>query len=574
MQNGTKQDLQALMLRLLAPLKPHYSESGARLTLGNTGATYDTAAIELEGFSRPLWALAPYWLGGGKNAEDFAETYRRGLASGTNPDHPDYWGSPTDCDQRFVEMAAIACAILETPERVWQPLTAAEQQNLAAWLNTINQHELPACNWLFFMVLVNLALRSVGMPCDMARADKALDEIDGWYLGDGWYSDGAANVKPQKDYYIPWAIAYYGALYSKFAAAHDPLRSAAFRQRSVALGQQLAYWFDQNGAALPFGRSLSYRFGQCAFYAACLFADIEPLPVPVMKGIILRNLDWWLEQPIFDRDGVLTIGYCYPQMYMAERYNAPGSPYWGLKSFLVLALPDDHPFWTAEAAPLPTGQMQALKPLPCADMLVQRLPDGQVNAYVPGIVEQNDHGQFAEKYAKFVYSTRFGFSASRSQMTLSQAAPDSMLAFVFGGQVFVRRHSQDFTLFADRIISRWQPLPGVSVITEIVPCEGGHLRRHTIQNDSGTPCEAYDCGFALPKFAAGFAKTQEPHLASAQNETAFCSIAGSGKGVVIEADPNTNLYSPNTVIPALYSAIPIGETTLETTVLARSVQPE
>ena len=43
---------------------------------------------------------------------------------------------------------------------------------------------------------------------------------------------------------------------------------------------------------------------------------------------------------MFDRDGILTIGYCYPQMYMAERYNAPGSPYWGMKSFLLLALPD------------------------------------------------------------------------------------------------------------------------------------------------------------------------------------------------------------------------------------------
>lgn len=39
---------------------------------------------------------------------------------------------------------------------------------------------------------------------------------------------------------------------------------------------------------------------------------------------------------MFDRDGILTIGYCYPQMYMAERYNAPGSPYWGMKSFCCL----------------------------------------------------------------------------------------------------------------------------------------------------------------------------------------------------------------------------------------------
>ena len=103
---------------------------------------------------------------------------------------------------------------------------------------------------------------------------------------------------------------------------------------------------------------------------------MEPLPLPVMKGIIVRNLAWWLARPIFDRDGVLTIGYGYPQMYMAEQYNAPGSPYWGLKVFLLLALPDDHPFWACEAAPLPEELTRPdVIPQPSADLLLQRLPD-------------------------------------------------------------------------------------------------------------------------------------------------------------------------------------------------------
>ena len=37
------------------------------------------------------------------------------------------------------------------------------------------------------------------------------------------------------------------------------------------------------------------------------------------------NFNWRLGQKMFDRDGILTIGYCYPQMYMAERYNASGT---------------------------------------------------------------------------------------------------------------------------------------------------------------------------------------------------------------------------------------------------------
>ncbi|SQB37568.1 Uncharacterized protein conserved in bacteria [Citrobacter koseri] len=38
---------------------------------------------------------------------------------------------------------------------------------------------------------------------------------------------------------------------------------------------------------------------------------------------------------------------------MCEDYNSPGSPYWALKVFLILALPDDHAFWQAEELPLP-----------------------------------------------------------------------------------------------------------------------------------------------------------------------------------------------------------------------------
>ena len=564
---NSKRDFQALMFRLLDPLKPYYSKSGARLHLGDTGVTYDSAAIEMEAFSRPLWALVPYWLGGGDKAGDFAAIYQKGLAAGTDPENPAYWGDPKDHDQRFVEMAALACAILETPETLWEPLPDTAKKNLAAWLDTINHHALPGCNWLFFMVLVNLALHSVGMPCDMDNAARALDEFDTWYVGDGWYSDGPAESKPQKDYYVPWAIAYYSVLYSRFAADSDPVRAARLAERGLAFGRQFAYWFDENGAALPYGRSLTSRFGQCAFYSVCLFAGLEPLPIPVMKGIIVRNMEWWLGQKIFDRDGVLTIGYCYPQMYMAERYNAPGSPYWGLKSFILLALPDDHPFWTAEAAPLPVDAMAPLKYMPSADMLMQRLPDGQLNAYVAGVVEKVGHGQFPEKYSKFVYNTRFGFSASRSQMELCQAAPDSTLAFMVGGYVMVRRYSEEYTVTPDRIVAQWSPFPGITVTSETVPCAGGHTRRHTIE--SSIACTAYDCGFAVPKFAPGFAEHTGGSTATAENDALACTVSGSGTGVTIKADPNTNLYDPNTVIPAMRSEIPVGTTILETKIVSR-----
>ena len=563
MELNTRKDFEALMHKILQPLLPLYSPGGALLQLGDTGVTYPRRTIGMEGFSRPLWALAPYWLGGGQPGP-FAEVYRRGLAAGADPDGPEYWGSPGDYDQLFVEMAAIGCAILEVPAVVWEPLAENEKQNLARWLNTINTHELPHCNWLFFRVLVDLALDSVGMPCDLPQMERDLDEIDSWYVGDGWYTDGTPSIKPQRDYYIPWALQYYGALYSVFAAKRAPARAERFRRRALEFGRQFAFWFDENGAALPYGRSLGYRFGQCAFYSACVFAGLEPLPLPVMKGIIVRNLQWWMEKPIFDRDGVLTIGYTYPQLYMSERYNAPGSPYWGMKSFVVLALPADHPFWSAEAAPLP--RMPELYAMQSADLLFQRLPDGQVNAYAPAEVEQNEHGQFAEKYAKFVYNTRFGFSASRSYVQLEQAAPDSMLAFVIDGYTFVRRHSERFQLLGDRLLSQWSPFAGITVTTELIPQGRGHIRRHTVQ--SNVACTAYDCGFAVPKFCDGFAAAAEGASAEACNAAQRCVVAGQGggTGVIVDAWPNTSLYAANTVIPAVRYDIPAGACELTTRV--------
>lgn len=565
MELHTKSDFTALAHCFLDPLLPLYSAGGARLHLGDTGVTYPVRTIEMEAFSRPLWALGPLWAGGGK-ADDFLKIYRRGLANGTDPQSPEYWGDPGDYDQLFVEMAALACAILETPENIWQPLTDAQKNNLARWLDTINHHDLPGCNWLLFRVLVNLALDSVGMPCDMSRAAADMAEVDKWYVADGWYSDGPADIKPQKDYYNPWAIQYYTVLYSVFAAKRDPARAVLYRNRATQFGRQFAHWFDANGAALPFGRSLTYRIGQSAFYSACIWAGLEPLPLPVMKGIIVRNLEWWLARPIFDRDGVLTIGYGYPQMYMAEQYNAPGSPYWGLKVFLLLALPEDHPFWTAEAAPLP--QELAAPGITCqssADLLLQRLPDGQLNAYSPANYEKGDHGQFTEKYGKFVYNTRFGFSASRSYVQLEQTAPDSMLAFVIDGWTFVRRHSDKFVLTRDRLLSVWRPFPGIKVTTELLPTAWGHTRTHTVE--STIACTAYDCGFAVPKFAAGFAVRTEGAAAEAENAACRCRVKGTaGEGVVINAAPNTNVEDPNTVIPAVKYAVPVGTTVFNTTV--------
>ena len=76
-----QKDFQELLLSIVEPLKPYYSEEKARLVLGVTATNYDRKAETMEAFSRPLWGLVPFWAGGGTEA-GFEEIYR--LAGGRN----------------------------------------------------------------------------------------------------------------------------------------------------------------------------------------------------------------------------------------------------------------------------------------------------------------------------------------------------------------------------------------------------------------------------------------------------------------------------------------------------------
>ena len=548
----TKQDFTAWMKRRLDPIRGLYSPGRARLLLGDMGATYPPATIGMEAFSRPLWALVPFWAGGGSDPE-FEAIYRDGLVHGTDPADPEYWGVSGDYDQRFVEMAAIACGLLFAPDKLWEPLTQAQRENLAAWLGQINRRTLPACNWLFFLVLVNAALHKRGMPHDAARTEECLAQLESFYLGGGWYRDGSSD---QKDYYISFAFHYYGLLYAAAMEGEEPARCALYRERAGLFARDFIYWFAEDGSALPYGRSLAYRFGQAAFWSAYVFAGLTGFSHGVVKGLLSRHLAWWDEQKMTDRDGVLTIGYAYPNLIMAERYNAPGSPYWGMKTLLLLALPDSHPFWQADPEPLPP--LESLHAIEKADLLIRR-KNGDVTAYAAGVCERYGHGHVPEKYAKFAYSTRYGFSCARSQLVLHENCPDSMLAFVpdGGDAVFVRLSSKSWRVTGTSVEAEWSPFPGIEVKTVLEPTETGCRRTHTVR--TAVACTAYDCGFSVRKFVPGFHAEAGDGFAIAANNDQSCTVRGEGEGCLVGADPNTNVLYPNAEIPAVKLRFAAGE---------------
>lgn len=559
----SKADFQALLHRILEPLKPYYSQSGALLDLGKTSAHYPDRVAMLEAFARPLWGLVPLWKDGVTDTF-FTDLYKRGLSAGTNPEHTDYWDAAGEVNQRYVEMAAISLGLILTPEILWEPLSDAEKSNLSEWLgkiNTINTRSYPDCNWWFFLILTNTVLSQLGLPYREDLVAYAFERIEAFYLGDGWYQDGMTN---RKDYYVSFAIHFYSLIYS-VVSQEDAERCRMFRERAECFAADFIYWFDDRGRAVPYGRSLTYRFSQAAFWSAYVYAGLNSIPLGVVKGILSRHMKEWMSNPIFDRDGILTIGYSYPNLNMAESYNAPGSPYWATKTFLILALPDKHPFWQAEAEPMP--QLDGLKHFPKADMMIQHFKNHTV-MYPSSVFRNDDFGHMPEKYGKFAYSSEFGFSVAVSGGNLDLAAPDSMLAFKSDRYIFARRNAESSSIENNEIHSRWSPIAGVTVETVLIPAEKGHIRRHTVTN-SWRECEAYDCGFAVhaPSPVGYKAMTKDGH-AFVSCKGAMCEVSSdTGTGYVIIAAPNTNLIHQKTAIPSIRYQIPLGTTVLQTEVI-------
>ncbi|MET3899818.1 hypothetical protein ABIB57_003780 [Devosia sp. UYZn731] len=560
----TRADVETGLNDLFAPLLPYFSAGGARVRLDAAAAHFDRAAADLEGFARPLWGLTPLAAGGG--TFEHWDLYRRGLANGTDPEHPEYWGTVKSTDQRMVELAAIGFTLRMVPHLVWEPLPQKAKDNLAAYLKHARQFDYADNNWKFFRILVDLGLEECGVEFDRSLTDKYLEELDGFYLGEGWYCDGIVR---RIDHYIPFAMHFYGLIYATLARG-DEERVARYKERAALFAKDLTSWFDEDGGVLAFGRSLTYRFACGGFWGALAFADVEALPWGEIKGHFMRHLRWWAKQPIANRDGILSIGYGYPNLFMSENYNSAGSPYWALKAFLPLALAADHPFWTAEETPA----VKRIEPLPLKHpgMVMMQTP-GNVVALSSG--QQNYQMRFgAEKYAKFVYSSRYGFSVESDERGYENAAFDGIIGFSDDGRHYRVRESNEVAQIAgDTLFARWKPWADVSVETWLLPANPWHIRVHRII----TPrvLKASEGGFAIGRADLN-SDTYEDGTgrALARSKTDVSTIldlAGKRAGRAHKAFPNTNLIVAKTIVPQLRGDIPVGTTVLVTAAMALPV---
>jgi len=571
-QMRTRADFQRALLTLCEPFADAERLDRQLARVAQPGARYEPRVARLELLSRLLWGLAPLAAGGG--AYRGWQPIRDAITAGTDPEHPDYWGPPSDYDQRIVEAAALGFGLALCPGELWEPLDGKHRTHLITWLRQAAHSRAHDNNWLLFATVIGLGLAGVGEPLDQEVTEAAFERVDTFYRGEGWYTDGGPDRA--LDHYGPWALHYYGLINARLDA-RDAIRAASARERARAFAPHYLSWFAADGAGLAFGRSMTYRFAQAAFFGAMAFAD-EPGPAGwgVLRGAWARQLRWWARQPILNGDGTLSIGYAYPNLQMSETYNSPASPYWALKAFLPLALPETHPFWTHPEEPAPRAA--AAQAYPQAGMIIRHDRAGHTTALAaaPG-APWSRHRHVQAKYAKFAYSTAFGFAVPTAPVGLESAAIDSMLAFSEEGRYWrtrlesIRWSVEDHAGEGRPLVTAvWSPWPDVEVETMLWFVGDWQIREHRIT--TARRLRTAEGAFCVPLDEdADTRRTDTAALAVAKDRASgIRDLTGGRHPAVLRPDPNSHLLWPRTLLPALQGELAPGEHQLITAVYSDS----
>ncbi|GAA2455402.1 DUF2264 domain-containing protein [Streptomyces glaucus] len=396
----------------------------------------------LEGYARTFLAAAFRVAGaGGADPHGLLDRYARGLASGTRSpgrDDTESWPLILDHDvqgQPMVESASVALGLRLTAPWLWDHLDAGVKDRAEAWLRGALRHTPAPNNWYLFPYTVAGFLESVGRgDAETAAARRrALELLEGWYRGEGWYADGDGRAF---DHYNGWALHLYPVLDAHLAGDAEALERYGARLRAHLAGFGLLFGAD--GAPLHFGRSLTYRFAASAAVSLGALTGHTPLTPGASRRLASGSLRYFTERGALTDDGLLSLGWHGPHEATLQPYSGPASPYWASKAFVSLLAPAGHPLWTATEEPAPVEEEDRTLALPVPGLLVQATrEDGIVRLHNHGSDHVRPHeGESAAEddphYGRQAYSTRTGPTAARN-------VADNHLSVEVAGRHSVRR---------------------------------------------------------------------------------------------------------------------------------------
>ncbi len=470
---------------------------------------------KLEGLCRTLFLAAPLLKEEPElviNHIKVADYYRHHILKLVDPASPTYikpqakGGGP---NQILVEFGALAVSMFYIPELLFDPLTKAQQDALAATMISYGDGRTVPSNWKFFNIFVLSFFKAHGYDVNEKLLVEYLDKSLEHYRGNGWYNDN-----PAYDYYSMWAFQMYGPVWAEyFGQKYYPGYAKKFMENFSEVKHNYPYLFGRDGKMVMWGRSMTYRIGSVAPLA---LMGLENDPATnygwirrISSGVLLQ----FLQHPDFMKDNVPTLGFYGAFEPAVQSYSCRGSAFWMGKAFVALLLPESNPFWSAKENEGPwenemkKGQVYN-KYQDSSHILITDYPNigtSEIRAWCNvKAIGANEPFRASENYNRLSYNSAFPWQADSADGVVA-------MNYIFRNK---KKEWEPLRLYAFKKFEQGiyyrdatvETQPGIRLQLADIPLPGGILRVDRISADTVTEMRLGH--YALPNLSGTMRKEQ------------------------------------------------------------------
>ena len=368
----------ATLSKMASPILENISKETWRknmpIVVSKTFDKRDPGVGYLEAFGRLLAGMAP-WLAlpddntdEGKLRKKFREQALLGIQYGSNPKSPDYFTWKTTVGQPLVDAAHLAQAFLRAPKALWEPLPAEVKDRVIYEFKRLRSIKANESNWLLFFAMTETFLYSIGEECIRDKIDYAVNKFDKeWYVGDGWYSDGARFSFDHYNGYVIHCMQVESLQHNLSAGDKYKVMYDRAYKRMQRYAHHLERMISPEGYPLVVGRSSTYR--TAAFQPLASVILDQKLPANISNGQARAALTSVFKHTFvpnsYDKYGWLTMGVVGDnQSNLADYYTNVGSMYVASLAFLPLGLPASDEFWVCKPESWTTQKIWKGEPFP------------------------------------------------------------------------------------------------------------------------------------------------------------------------------------------------------------------
>jgi len=450
---------------------------------------------EHEAFERTFMAVAAYIAGTGRTAvpghdADLAAAYRNGIRTFSDPESPRY--SPRR------GLSGSTLSMLTAPEQFLDGLDPDLRQMVIEHCKRFIHRGHRDCNTLTFAMMPAAILERYEADYDRAMLDGHFDAILSMYRGDGWFIDGWNRGF---DHYNFWGFQLYLNAFMRYVPRWREAHEARVREITRAHERTLPFYFGRDGGPIPKGRSLNYRFATASGIAYAQLSGLSNLDPGQARRMASGCLKYFWDHGCLSERGMLERGFRGANTAVGEDYTDLGAPYWACTTLAALALPADHPFWTAEEKPIAADTPGVKRCLVRGAQMLLKVDGDRGEARMLTVGEPFYHRrvwQAGSKYFQHAYSSTLGYALAGDLGPELAAGRTGMSG---DGAAWVYRtwprvlHMDDTSARSEWDAAAVEPrLPG-SVVTESIFLDRGevHVFWYTAEEPRWLTIGGYAC---------------------------------------------------------------------------------